>query len=802
MHHRGMFWNGKVRKMKHKEKESSIKTGKSSSRSISIRTISMSIIAFMMGRIELAGGLSPFGMAFFAATYGGGISPITIGTSIAIGAFTYGNPGKVAEFIAMISLFGILGWFANWCKVQGEFVNVLKISTSVFLVKVFPLFFKVFLIYDFVLSIFQTIVTVMLYFVLKKGSAILLADQKKNVLTAEEVISLSVIGTLTIVGIRDFSIAGIELRSVISVFVILLFARISTGAGTAAGVSLGLFSSLAGMENLNVVSSYAFSGLLAGMFRKLGNIGVVLGFLTGNSLITYLSNGSLETLIQLRDIILASVLFFLVPSKVVNKTEEVFKNSNTEVEKIMPQYQLKPVGVVTQKLNNFSKAMEEVAVALNKVAQPEEIPDKNVIASFFDAVAERVCKDCSLYFYCWEKKFQNTYDSMFTMLEILEHRNKLVLDDVPECFSDDSCVRPKELVENMNNLYEVYKVNLLWKKKVNESRGVVSQQLQGISKMISQLADEINLEISHKNEIEAKLTDELIKNNFPVDKVLVENDLENGFEITLYCKECPGTEKCKNELPDLISSKLGKRTVRKSLLCSQGKVKTKCMQKFSSVQILGVTTGISRINKHGQNICGDNYTLIELKNGKYVLGLSDGMGAGEIAANNSQIAVSLLQKLLEAGFDKDIAVKIINSVFVLKSANESYATIDISTIDLCSGHVEFIKIGSPPSYIKKKNRVEIIKAASLPAGILEDIDLGLCDTNIEPGDFIIMVTDGVSESNFRNGNGDWLKDFLNEVKTENPQELAELIINRAKMNYGERINDDMTALVAKVWEKV
>ncbi|HBY20368.1 MAG TPA: hypothetical protein DEG71_05065, partial [Clostridiales bacterium] len=548
------------------------------------------------------------------------VSPIAIGISIALGTLTCSwSMAVVLKLAATIALVGILTMFADWSKVKGEFVNNLKVFISVFLVSVFPLFFN-FLLYDFILCIFEASVTVMLYILLRKGTSILLAENKRNIFTTEEVISLAFIGTLVIAGIRDFGILGTDFRSIICIFIVLILSRAKgAGIGAAAGVVMGLVSGLTGMANFNVIGSYAFSGLLAGLFRKLGNIGVILGFITGNAVLTYYVTGSTEVLIQLRDIAFSSILFYMLPSKVINKAGRIFDERIRNGEET-DNCKFRSTNIAVQKLNAFSKAVEELAVTFNKVPQPEQALGEYDVTSFFDNVAERVCKDCSLCIYCWDRKFNSTYQAMFSMLEELERKGKLTPEDVPQCFSNDSCARAKILVENMNSLYEVYRVNLLWKKRVGESRGLVSQQLQGVSRMIAKLANEIDFESSFKEEMERKLYNELIKNGFSVGEIMIEQDYEDKLEIVVQSNACPGINKCRNEMDKIISKVIGKRMARKGYICSPAKMNSKCMIRFTSKEMLGVTVGLARVSKNHYKVSGDSYTFMELKDKKYVLG--------------------------------------------------------------------------------------------------------------------------------------------------------------------------------------
>src|SRR5690606_2616617 len=129
--------------------------------------------------------------------------------------------------------------------------------------------------------------------------------------------------------------------------------------------------------------------------------------------------------------------------------------------------------------------------------------------------------------------------------------------------------------------------------------------------------------------------------------------------------------------------------------------------------------------------------------GRLALVLSDGMGAGEKAAAESRTVVGLLQRLLEAGFDQQFAVRMVNSVLLLRSPEETFATIDMAIVDLAGRRAEFLKIGAPPTFIKRGDHVISVRGASLPAGILQQVEADVQCRRVQAGDAIVMMTDGL-----------------------------------------------------------
>jgi stage II sporulation protein E len=388
---------------------------------------------------------------------------------------------------------------------------------------------------------------------------------------------------------------------------------------------------------------------------------------------------------------------------------------------------------------------------------------------------------------------------MIEILAALENNQNITQEALYEAFEGDPCSNPEKLISAFTSTYEIYKVDMVWKKRFAESRGIVSQQLKGVSKVISNLASDINKNINFKEDLEGALAIELDKAGFPVDQISVIESSEGKIEVTITNSSCYGTKRCEKDIATIISNVAGQRMMRKGYLCSQANQKSKCVQRFTTARNFSLNTGVASGIKYKGTVSGDNYTFMELCDGKYVMGLSDGMGSGEAAKYNSKTAINLLEKLLSSGFDKDTAIKLINSVLVLDNPNESFATMDISIIDLQTGIAEFIKVGGETTFIKKKDKIEYIKNISLPVGILDNIEFELQSKNMEVGDLIIMATDGILDSiGDMTKKEKWLNDLLIQSNETNPQELANYILNAATENCKGNPSDDMTVIVSKI----
>ncbi|MBE6036837.1 MAG: hypothetical protein E7223_04340 [Clostridiales bacterium] len=207
--------------------------------------------------------------------------------------------------------------------------------------------------------------------------------------------------------------------------------------------------------------------------------------------------------------------------------------------------------------------------------------------------------------------------------------------------------------------------------------------------------------------------------------------------------------------------------------------------------------GVATYAKEG-NICGDSYLCTEFKGNQLFLGLSDGMGKGLMAARESAFTVNALHSLMEAGFDAELSLRIINSVLLLRSDDEIFSTVDLGLLNLATGRFRLFKIGAAATYVKRGDRVKTIGLAGLPMGILRRISMDSVQMVLKPGDLLVMVSDGITEAVRGKDGPQWVEEALGSIRSRNPQTVADLLIRRAVEQYGLKEKDDMTVIAVEL----
>lgn len=205
--------------------------------------------------------------------------------------------------------------------------------------------------------------------------------------------------------------------------------------------------------------------------------------------------------------------------------------------------------------------------------------------------------------------------------------------------------------------------------------------------------------------------------------------------------------------------------------------------------------------KGKESISGDNFVFSQLDSGQTVMSLSDGMGSGLEASQESEQIIELLQQLLESGFTQKAALKLINSAMTLNPSEQNPATLDMGILDLYSGVCDFVKLGAASTFVKRGSWVEVIKSTSMPMGVLGNIDFDRTSKKMYDGDYIVMVSDGILDALDAENKEQTMSSIIMDADSKNPRELARAILKKAMKQSKQEIDDDMTVLVTGIWQK-
>ena len=375
------------------------------------------------------------------------------------------------------------------------------------------------------------------------------------------------------------------------------------------------------------------------------------------------------------------------------------------------------------------------------------------------------------------------------LVNIAFEKGRVTLIDIPSVLVS-RCNRINQLVYVTNSLIEQYKSYATLVGNIDASKVLICEQFIGVSGVLKQLADTACKTVKFDDGLERQITDQLVYNDIMCSDVVVYHDSVDVVSCTLEVKK---EDRLKSKIPQIVSkickTKMYVESDESSIHSGWQVLNLKTAPKYD------VVFGTSAITKSSSTKSGDCYAIMRLEDGKILMALCDGMGSGEKAQRTSETAMSLVENFYKAGFSDDIILSSVNK-FLSLLGQDNFSCLDMGVIDLKNGSVDFIKLGATNGFVKHKDTIDVVECASLPLGIVGTLCPTIKTTILDGGDMIVLCTDGVSDSFLSDQD---MANFVNNISSLNPQEVADIILDKALQNNNNVALDDMTILVAKIF---
>ncbi len=793
---------------------------------VNMKNIIIYIISFMVSTIGMGQEVSPFSIAMVGASLAGGVPAIGVVTACLIGNIIgIGTLGTLNYILIILVL--IIAMCLKPPRESDEYKNEqIQLGGHIFASIIFVMLAKLiathFTVGDLLLNITLAILSVVFYKIFVNSLVVIQEITEKRAFSIEEVIGANLLLAIAISAIGDIGIFGLSIRNILSILIVLILGwKNGVLIGATSGITIGVTLGIISQGEPIVIAVYALSGMIAGILNRFGRIGVIVGFLIGNAILIYASNGMTTDLVLFKEVLIASLGLLAMP-KWVGINIENFENT----EKLLPEYNSRGLSQSKETINKLNMVSETIRDMANTYKEEKTEKDKSnrdiftknrdkfitELLNNLDGLEDNMLyedmtkTDSPIVHELFEKLLEKQEIDSIDLVKAFEKFNNYIVQFNDEKISKKVKNDIEKVVRAVNYAYKTSKSDFIWEEKIKTNKKNVQAQLNGVSKAISSIAVEMEEEINTKQDyIDEK---NRIATALEIKDILVEdiqiNIKENRHFIDIYLKdesktsETKDIEKIKKVLEKVINEKFMLNETKTKKLSKQGKR----VFSYLSADKYIIQIGQATETKKGQMVSGDSIIQTRLNDGKYLVAISDGMGAGPEARKSSQIAIKMLERLLMSGFDKDTSIDLINTT-IMNANEEIFATLDIAIVDLYNGKIEFIKNGACPTYVKNKKKVQIVKSLSLPAGILKDINLTTYDKDIENQDILVMCSDGILDSNIEFKNKElWIKYMLEDMETDNCQKIADIILNEAiDNNYGIS-KDDMSIIVCKLINNV
>lgn len=725
----------------------------------------------------VSGTMSPFAAAYVAAVPNSLCAYALSGALL--GCFLpYGPPDRLRASATLIAAAGIRWAFSELKKINSHpvFAPAAVFSGVVLTGVVVSGASGAKISYDLVMYIAEGILSAMgAYFFSRAFEAV--RAGRFYALRREEAGALIASVCMASVGLCRISFWGFSPGRLIVLFLMLQAAREKKETGGAiAGIAAGIVLAASG-SSLAISGMCAIAGLAAGIFSNLGTLAASIAAAAVGALASYTS-GTVNFFI-LSEMMAAAVLFRLIPQKYTELAVLRMGIGRTGQTKTLPGT------LVAKRLEDAAKALGGVSETVEKVSRRLSRYKGPGIEQIYRQATETVCSQCPLSRHCWESERAETQASLDELTPVLKNDGTLTSRTLPNDFRD-RCARKSEMMEEINSRYAEFTARESAKRRIAQVRSVIGDQLGGVSMMLSDLAEKTRDDDTPDEEAASQVGEALRRSGYIVESVRCIENSAGRMSVTAKVGGRRGKAIARNELiyelEDALNIPLASPVIEGG---AEFTIST------SQMPTLDVEFGAAQHCCSGENLCGDAYEAFLDSEGNAVMILSDGMGSGGRAAVDSAMTCALTGRLLKAGFNFEGAMKIVNSALMIKSDDESLATLDVTRINLFTGGADICKAGAVKTYILSGGEVKLISAESLPLGILREVRFSSESAQIEEGDVILMMSDGVPDEE------GWLEKEIASCEMTDMRTLSRSLLERAQQARTSG-DDDITILAARI----
>lgn len=493
----------------------------------------------------------------------------------------------------------------------------------------------------------------------------------------------------------------------------------------------------------------------------------------------------------LESVMVCGIVLLLAPAVHWFLEESVFRTKQKkESGHTMPEHGEK-LQTYAKSFNGLSQIFSHMETFKNSF-EPEEM------GKMQQEIAGKVCVSCDQCAVCWQEESSPMYEVFYRLFHSIEKKGAAE-EEVHQELSD-YCPYSDSIIEEAVGVFEKARLNLAWYNRLLENRGIIAEQLDAMAYIMEDCAMEYR-DISNQEGRLLLAVKYRMKERGVVAKEVRLYQRKNeklSLQVTAHSKwgNCISVKDLAKSVSqglkrDMVPGKYARTLIGKE----------EAFLTFEEDTLYHSLQGVAKLTKDGAQVSGDNFSFLKLECGESVMALSDGMGSGINACKESEMVIELIEKFLEAGFQKETAIRMMNSAMVIQGKEGIFSTVDLASMDLYTGMCEFYKIGAAAAFIKHGKQVECISSASLPAGMFHQLEIEKRQRQLEDGDFVILVTDGVMDYLHVPAPEETMQEILAAMETNNPGQMAKQILEQILLYTAGKAPDDMTVLVAGIWEK-
>ncbi|MBP3442894.1 MAG: SpoIIE family protein phosphatase [Clostridia bacterium] len=746
-----------------------------------VKSLLTFIGAFLLMNPFVSGELSPFAVSLAAAS--GVVNSFCAGAGTIIGAFFFFDGTDCVKYCAAILLCILIRNlyeryldenFHSYAILLNSFLSLFLTGVAIIAATGFDVESLISITYEATLCCAGA-------YLFSSSSVLLWGKKEFSGFSTSEILTILLTAGIVLMPFYKYKILNISPVTTVFAFLILIFARLrNSNGGALCGICLGFVTGLS--SEIGFISiGYALGGLLGGELSRRGKVWCAVGYIIPLTVCAF-ADGTLNSFMAVFEGIIACAVFIAIP-------ERFFDTLSAKVNSPIPTcIKSESSRLITGRLRDASQAMNDVSACVTTVRNTLNPITQTQLTHVLKSAWCKVCSECDLKESCRDEVKNPDEEAFEKIAQALMNHAELDETRFPKGFYS-ACYSFSEMRSELNNRYLSFVASCGAKGEVEQVHSLMCEQFRSMADILNDLALDFDEDIRTNADIAEQCAEEAKENGLDVLNAECQLDKLGRVCVSLHAEK-PNPDFDIGQLTHNLSTVTGTK-FNIPELWENGET---CTLTFRQSIAYNVSIGAVSRPTDDETVCGDYYRSFRDNDDRYIVILSDGMGTGRRAAVDSAMAAELFSKLIKSGLSFDCALSITNSALLVKSSDESLATLDIVSIDLFTGKTDFMKAGAAATFIRHKDRVAQLEQASLPIGILKDISFSKATASLVKGDIILIVSDGIlSECN------NWIQHELQTWDTANsPDDLAKFIVNSAcERKIGKHL-DDMTAIAVYI----
>ncbi len=444
-----------------------------------------------------------------------------------------------------------------------------------------------------------------------------------------------------------------------------------------------------------------------------------------------------------------------------------------------------PFSAFGEKLESMGEAVGEMNRAIENTAKALDKENVHDISQVYQNAVGQVCRGCKNNMQCWGSHYNSGCDILGKAVNSIRS-GVLANEEMLSGRFAESCPNRRELAQSLNRQYAAFCAAETASRKVGEMRGVLSAQLNATKKMLCSMSEELSSEKLYDVQA-AKLAEEVLaENGVKNPSALAICNAEGLLTLDIYGKGAPACD------PQELSTRLAfalRRELDPPMIEEYGGKIHICVSERS---LYDAQIKMFQKNKNGNRQNGDCCDCFNDGRGSVYMILSDGMGSGSRARIDSVFTCTMLTKMLRAGIDFDASVEMLNTSLLVKSSDESFATLDVCRINLYTGEISLYKAGSAETYIRCGKSFAKLDGSGLPLGSGLPVRQTEKRFTAALGDVLIMTSDGAALDET------WLEQLVMREKNADLDKIIDTIGEALRLSADKSGDDDITVIGVKI----